>query len=389
MKELKQIAVLVDSASGWGRRVIEGILSEALEHHRWHIWISPMHRKTESFLPKGWIGDGIIARIPNAKSACNLAKLKVPVVDVSSIPLPGNPYPRIMPDHEEACRLALDHFTSKGFKRFGYVGPVRLPWVQAHFAAFQKVLATHKLKGRVFSSPMDFTSQKDWQEWMDSLCQWLAEQPKPLAILAWSPRMGREVVEACRMGGIQVPHEVAILGSNSDGLLDQACHPPLAGIDEPCFEMGKLAAKYLDSLISGSADVPPLTLVKPSRIIPGGSTDTLALNDPMLVQVMKFIESHACDCGMSVETILQHVPMARRSLERKFRETFDRSPAEEIRLRRVAHAKALLLDTDLPMSEVAEACGYSTYNYLYSVFMKSTGISPTMYRAEHRSSDHC
>lgn len=382
MKKLKQVAILVDSASGWGRRIIEGILSLTLEHHRWHIWIAPLDRMELTCLPDGWVGDGIIARIPDQKTARYLAQFKVPVVNISSIALPGEVYPRIMTDQETSGRLAWEHFSSKGFKRFGYVGPVRLPWVRGHFAAFQKILATQNVQGGIFNSPPDFSSQRDWQEWLNSLTQWLRKQPKPFAVLAWSASLGREVVEACRMADIVVPHEVAVLGSNSDGLLDRACDPPLAGIDEPCFEMGRLAADYLDRLMLRTGTVPALTMLKPTRIIPGGSTDTLAVDDPRLVKVMQFIEQHAFESDISMDEIIRHVPMGRRSLERRFGEVFGRSPAEEIRSRRIARARTLLLESDLSMTEIAQACGYSTYNYLNMVFKKSTGISPSKYRAD-------
>lgn len=384
LKALKQVAILVDSASGWGRRIIEGILAQTLEHHRWHIWIAPMDRVGLTFLPKGWKGDGIIARIPTLKTARYLAQFKVPVVNVSSIALPGEQYPRIMPDHEVACQLALDHLSAKGFKRFGYVGPVRMPWVRAHFAAFQKVLSAQGLRGNVFTSPPDFSSQRDWEEWLSSLTEWLRVQPKPIAVLTWSPSLGREVVEACRMADILVPHEVAVLGSNSDGLLDRACDPPLAGVDEPCFEMGRLAANYLDRLLTDKGSVPALTRVKPTRIIQGGSTDTLAVDDPLLVQAMRYIDAHAFDEDMSVEKLLEIVPVARRSMERRFRDTFGRSLVEEIRARRIAKARTLLLETDLPMPEIAQACGYSTYNYLHLVFKKAMGIAPSRFRLENR-----
>jgi len=196
--------------------------------------------------------------------------------------------------------------------------------------------------------------------------------------------MGREVVEACRMAGIVVPHEVSVLGSNSDGLLDRACDPPLAGIYEPGFEMGRLAASYLDRLIRREGTVPSLTRVEAARIIPGGSTDTLAIDDPQLLKVMRFIDERACEADLSIKTILQHIPMARRSLERRFRDTFGRSPAEEIRSRRIALARTLLLESDRSMSEVAHACGYANYNYLHAVFKKMTGLSPSKYRSGAR-----
>jgi LacI family transcriptional regulator len=76
--------------------------------------------------------------------------------------------------------------------------------------------------------------------------------------------------------------------------------------------------------------------------------------------------------------------MARRALERRFVQHLGRSPAQEIRRVRIDHARRLLAQTNLSMQEIAEACGYSTYNYLGNVFKKETGISPGRYRTSSR-----
>ena len=41
-------------------------------------------------------------------------------------------------------------------------------------------------------------------------------------------------------------------------------------------------------------------------------------------------------------------------------------------------------ELDLPMQDVAEACGYASYTYLGHIFKKETGISPGRYRNQTR-----
>ena len=43
-------------------------------------------------------------------------------------------------------------------------------------------------------------------------------------------------------------------------------------------------------------------------------------------------------------------------------------------------ARRLLLDPDLPVSEVAVACGYDDALYFSRVFRRVCGVSPTEYR---------
>jgi len=83
---------------------------------------------------------------------------------------------------------------------------------------------------------------------------------------------------------------------------------------------------------------------------------------------------------LSVEDIRRAVPVSRRSLERRFRRTFERGIWQEIRRVHLERAKALLADTDLPMAEVAEQAGFTDGRHLAVVFRQETGLTPTTYR---------
>ena len=58
-----RIAVLVDTSSAWGRRLIHGVLAYEKKHGPWDVWLEPRGQKEPLRLPKGWNGDGIIARV--------------------------------------------------------------------------------------------------------------------------------------------------------------------------------------------------------------------------------------------------------------------------------------------------------------------------------------
>lgn len=52
---------------------------------------------------------------------------------------------------------------------------------------------------------------------------------------------------------------------------------------------------------------------------------------------------------------------------------------------RLQKAEQLLEHSDLPVSRVAEACGFSAANYFSDVFRRWKGLSPSQYRKKHNS----
>jgi LacI family transcriptional regulator len=113
------------------------------------------------------------------------------------------------------------------------------------------------------------------------------------------------------------------------------------------------------------------------------SSDALAVSDPGMAKVMRFIQNNFRE-PIGVPEILDSVPMARRSLERKFRQTFGLSVVDRIRQIRVNEARLLLAGTNDPITLIAERCGFSSYTYMGRVFQEETGMTPSDYRAQFR-----
>jgi LacI family transcriptional regulator len=119
----------------------------------------------------------------------------------------------------------------------------------------------------------------------------------------------------------------------------------------------------------------------PTEVAAQRSTDTLALDDPDIVQALTFIRAQACQ-SIQIADILKVVPLSRRSLERKFRDLLGHSPTAEIRRVKLAKARKLLAETDLSVEAIAAACGFGTYNYLTRVFTAEYGVSPRVFRSK-------
>lgn len=65
-----------------------------------------------------------------------------------------------------------------------------------------------------------------------------------------------------------------------------------------------------------------------------------------------------------------------------FKEITGIPPQEYIRNARIKHASALLLNSDLPVYHVADACGFDSAAYFCRYFARHTGMSPAAFRRE-------
>ena len=84
--------------------------------------------------------------------------------------------------------------------------------------------------------------------------------------------------------------------------------------------------------------------------------------------------------GMNVEQFARAFKLSRSTLYLKFREAFGKSPVQVLTELRIEHAKELLINTDMPISEVACASGYDDPLYFSRQFRKRTGMAPRVFR---------
>ncbi len=72
--------------------------------------------------------------------------------------------------------------------------------------------------------------------------------------------------------------------------------------------------------------------------------------------------------------------MSRAEFSASFRKVFGVPPKQYISIRRLFHAKQLLMESPLPIKEIALRCGYRDEFFFHRIFKKYTGIPPARYR---------
>jgi len=96
-------------------------------------------------------------------------------------------------------------------------------------------------------------------------------------------------------------------------------------------------------------------------------------------QLEEYIEAHL-NGPITVGELGRLLGRDRHAFHRAFLKAFRKSPHRYVTERRVARARRLLEQGELPLSEVALAAGFSSQSHMTTVFKRITGLSPGRYR---------
>jgi len=370
--------MLVDTSSGWRRRLIRGVANYGLQHGLWQLIVEERGINESMHLNPSWQSDGIIARISTLRLYRELILSGKPVVNISGIMLEGVDLPRVTTDYNATALLALQHFKERGFHNLAYCGPGNLSYVDRCSQAFVECAARHNMGCNVFHSRF---KKKNWisETERDELQRWLHDLPKPVGMLAWATRRGRDIINICYETGILVPESVAVLAGDDDDLFCELCHPAMSGIVGPAEQIGYEAARILDLQFQGVPAPEEPKLLKPLEVHTRLSTDTLAIKDPVVRRTIHFIRENAHRI-IQVSDVADVTDISRRALERRFEATVGFSPAQYIQQTRLQRARKLLRETDMSISDVAAASGYCSAEYMSGIFSRATGRTPLKYR---------
>ncbi len=336
-------------------------------------------------LPQGWQGDGVLAQVGRAETAQALRKLRCPTVGMANTPM-GLACPVVGMDDAAAGRLAAQHLLSRGFKRFVFYQPMSPSDVVDHRrdGFEQEVRAAG---GEFHLLNWGDTPKRDQNK---GRLQWLADKlrelTKPLGLMASSDPWATEAIYACRMAGLEVPAQVAVVGVDNDPLYVEVAPVPLSSVDNNLAAVGYEAAAMLDGVLSGRKPGAAKTLILPLGVVTRRSSDTLAVEDPQVARAAAFIYAHYRE-PIRMRDVADQTSISLRLLQMKFKKLVGRSPLQEILRLRLEYACKLLRETSLRIHEVAVRSGSSNGKYFGKFFYKHTGKSPKQYRKEHRGGD--
>ena len=141
---------------------------------------------------------------------------------------------------------------------------------------------------------------------------------------------------------------------------------------------GKICAKALDDLLHGHTRHPLVDIAFP-RIVTRRSTDTFAIDDPILARVIAYAREHLAE-SLRIVQIADALGVSVRTIETKAARHFGHPLREEIRRLRLSEGIALLTNSRLSASEIAERCGFCNASHFSRTVKAAFGYPPGVFR---------
>jgi LacI family transcriptional regulator len=383
---MKKVILIVDTSRSASRQFLRGIERYIHTNDSWEVYTQPpdyLSGEKKNF--HKWIQqnhfDGIIVR--DSQNLQDILKLKIPktVFETTCEDFPG--IATISTDSYSISKMAADYFIGLGFRNFAFCGVENLFWSKGRQDAYQGILSENEnVLFFQYNCPHGTHNMVIERR---NISNWLKKLPKPLCVFACNDDIGVYILEVCKITGLKVPEEIAVLGVDNDELVCNLSSPGLSSIKIDVDKAGFEAAEALDKQMKGGKSVANIMIRAKARyLIKRQSTDIIAVNDKDITKALIFIRENF-NKPIQVEDVVNATCFSRRMLERRFNTDLKRSVTDEINRLRTEYLKMKLMNSRIPIHKIVESLGYIDYGHFSRFFKKLTSMSPTEYRRRNKN----
>ena len=384
-QRIYRICVIGDRFGKGGRDRLSGVLHYAADNPHWslcvHILGTPGSPINLYSLLKSQHPDHLIVLSCDSDTAPIIADAqKSGLIKGKTLSIDLNPdfdskIRRILDvrlDNDAIARESMKLLMRRGFTNFAYVGyRPEQPLSDARRDAVRKIACAD-------GCPFFATDDADN---IAHLAAWLKDLPKPCGIITYYDMRSRDVLDACRLARIEVPQQLAIVGSDDDAGICEATHPTLTSV-LPDFENGSyLAAGEFDKMLRRKTSrKTPRTMVYGVKSVTERESSVDFRGGGLLVSTAsEYIRQHATT-RLSVQDIADFCHVSRRLLELRFRQILEHSVHDEIEQVRLRTVCTKLRETRIPLNEIVRQSGFSSLAYLCALFQRKFGCTMRSYR---------
>lgn len=375
------ILLALQVETDFDRTAFAGIAAKAHAHGNALLHLKSRHERFIDAVHRHQI-DGLIISSDYEDVVEEASTTGKPCVNIANYPQGHSKASLVGTDDKAIGTLIAEHFLSRGFKHMAAFTDIRRTYFEPRWTAFVNAIREAGYGCPIGPSPLDESGTDNPTPEIHA-GNWLRSLPKPLGLMTPFDGYAREAVIACRTVGLRVPQDVSIVGVDNDQMMCMTVWPQLSSVVTQGDRIGHVAMDLLLRLLAGEAKPPEPILVQPSGIIVRGSSSETAVADDEVAQAVNYIRANA-GRSLRVDDVVARVAVSRRTLERRFVQSLGRNIADEIRRAHVERARKLLIETDLPLPEVARRSGLIRQQQLSRVIKEETGQTPRKLRATYR-----
>jgi LacI family transcriptional regulator len=370
MKGETTIGVVMDN---FRPAILEGAGVYAREHgirldSRWSV--------RADWMPDHIAWDGVLAYLVDGKETLDrISTLKLPLLHLAGW-LGQLARPRMEPDFSLCAALAVEEFQGLGLTRVA-----GMEW--RPYSIDRR--AYRGLRSAVRKAGMEFAGLTSWKkgEWavqIGSLADELMKVERPFGLFLVHAGVAWSLVDELLERGVRIPEDISIIVIDKDVQRTPALAAvPLTAVMLDDWQLGYNAAAWMHRMIRGEDACQRIVRIPPSGLLRRESTGTTGDRDPVVAKALHLIEGPV-DADLTVDELAKRVGVSRRKLEKRFRKVTGSTPHAAILDRRITEAKRLLEIGSESISEVGQACGFSSVHYFTTAFRREVGEAPGAYR---------
>ena len=225
-KILRRVALGHRITLPWTALFVCGVSEYAKRHGGWIITTSPPaptggpHQSAlNAYTLKGWPGDGAILAIGSLAEARAARRLGIPVVNLSGSPSQSR---FAAGDGRPVCHRAARRRTPAGTRAAPAWPIVERRATGTRNSAARDLPSGPKQAGvpcEISEMPNPANARTPWHKRVAPLARWLQRLERPVGMMADHDHLARVVIDECRQLNLDVPHDVAVIGSDNDTIV--------------------------------------------------------------------------------------------------------------------------------------------------------------------------
>ena len=367
-------------ALAWHNETLALSVAGYAQRAGWHL---DLQMYTTGEVPKRWRGEGIIALLGGRRDVSRFIRNAGAPAVCLTLNEPELALPRVDVDGAALGRLAAEHFLEKHFTEFAWYSHGRQVVEMMRCEGFAARLheAGHECRRLIWRQARGKRSDT-WANRQAWLSHNLARLPHPLAVFSTDDTTAVEVIEACLRAGLDLPEQVAVLGTGDLELYRASTPVALSSIAVDFERLALEGARLLDGLMAGGRAPREPRLLAPGGIAARRSTDTIAVEHPEVALAVRFMLDHYPE-PLGAKEIVGATTSSQTALYAAFRQELGKSPMAVLRGIRLEKAKQMLRETDAKVRTVARACGFGEAINLYRLLLDDCGMTAKEYREKH------